>query len=109
MSKLSVVGVLMFCGVLLLPAASFASVDMLKDYREVNPDLKPNCMYCHVDKLPKKEAGKHEINAYGSKIKELLSAQKEEMTAEEKKQAHIAIFKQLGRHDAADAGAATGK
>ena len=91
------------------PVMSFASVETLKVYREVNPDLKPNCLYCHVDKMPKKEDGKHELNAYGLKLKEALGSDKKELSAEELKQAYITVFKQLGRHDATDAGAATGK
>ena len=91
------------------PVVSFASVETLKVYREVNPDLKPNCMYCHVDKMPKKEDGKHELNAYGLKVKEAMGTDKKELSADELKQAYITVFKQLGRHDAADAGAAAGK
>lgn len=109
MKVFSIIRGLIVCGLLAWPVSGYASVEMLKVYREVNSDLKPNCMYCHLDKLPKKEAGKHELNDYGAKIKELLSAEKKEMTAEETKQAYITIFKQLGRHDAAEAGAATGK
>ncbi len=109
MKKFSILTGLVVCVVMACPVLSYASVEMLKVYREVNPDLKPNCMYCHVDKLPKKDKGKHEVNAYGAKLKEVLVAEKIEMTAEEKKQAYTNVFKQLGRHDVSDAGAATGK
>ena len=88
------------------PISGFASVEMLKEYREVYTDLKPNCMYCHVDKLPKKEDGKHELNPYGLKVKEAIPAADKAMTAEERKAANMAIFKQLGRNEA---GAETGK
>ena len=29
-------------------------------------------MHCHVDKIPKKDEGKHEMNAYGAKLKAAL-------------------------------------
>ncbi len=109
MKKVNSVVAVVALSIFVSPALTFASVEALKIYREVNSDLKPNCMYCHVDKLPKKEAGKHELNAYGLKVKEALGADKKEMSADEQKQAYIAVFKQLGRHDAADAGAETGK
>lgn len=109
MKKFSILTVLILFAVWACPVSVYASVEMLKVYREVNPDLKPNCMYCHVDKLPKKDLGKHEVNAYGAKIKKLLVAEKIEMTAEQKKEAYSNVFKQLGRHDVPDVGTETGK
>lgn len=86
---------------LIFVSLSFANVDEMKVYREINPDLKPNCMYCHVDKAPKKDEGKHEFNAYGKKAVEMFMAEKTEgMTKEQIKEAYTKIFTELGRHDA---------
>jgi hypothetical protein len=83
-----------------LTSQAFAGVDQLKYYREINPDLKPSCLYCHIDKAPKKEDGKHDLNPYGTKVHEIFEAQKVEgMTKEQIKEAYIKIFKELGRHD----------
>ncbi len=83
-----------------IPASSSANVDLLKYYREVNPALKADCTYCHLDKLPKKEDGKHELNAYGSELKKLLDGKKaSELSKDELKTLSIELIKQLGRHD----------
>jgi len=85
---------------LILTSPAFAGVDILKAYREINPDLKPSCLYCHIDKTPKKDDGKHDLNPYGTKVHESFEAQKTEgMTKEQIKEAYIKIFKELGRHD----------
>jgi hypothetical protein len=55
-----------------LTGASLANTDELKVYRKVYPDVKPGCVYCHVDKIPKKDDGQHDLNAYGQKLKELM-------------------------------------
>lgn len=81
------------------PSLGHADVDILKVYREVNPDLKPNCMYCHLDKLPKKDPGTHELNAYGKKMQEMCLVEKKEMTKDELKVFYTEVFKKLGRHD----------
>ena len=82
-----------------LPKISDANVKILKIYREANPDLKPDCMYCHMDKAPKTDDGKHELNAYGKKVGEMLQAEKKELTDDELKAACIKIFQNIGRHD----------
>ncbi len=85
---------------LVLSSQAFAGVDQLKYYREINPDLKPSCLYCHIDKTPKKEDGKHDLNPYGTKVHETFEAQKVEgMTKDQIKEAYVKIFKELGRHD----------
>lgn len=89
--------VLLFLGTTTL---SFANVNMLKAYREANPDLKADCMYCHVDKVPKKEDGKHELNVYGKKVQDAVDAKKEGMSPDQLKELYTSVFKQLGRHDA---------
>jgi len=72
-----------------LPVSGNASVDALKIYRKVYPDLKPDCQYCHVDKKPQKDDGKHELTPYGLKLKELMGEGK--LTQE--------IIGSVGRHD----------
>ena len=47
-----------------------ANVDQVKVYKKAFPDSKPKCLFCHVDKLPKKDVGMHDLNAYGTKVKE---------------------------------------
>src|SRR3989338_4608366 len=57
---------------LLLIGAFPAEADMnqIKLYKEAFPETKPQCLFCHVDKLPKKDAGMHDLSAYGIKVKE---------------------------------------
>ena len=68
--KLSVLS--LFISAVFISTAS-ANIEQLKVYRKVFPDLKPKCSYCHIDEKPKKEDGKHELNAYGLKLKELMA------------------------------------
>ncbi len=82
------------------PAISFANIQKLKAYREVNPELKSDCTYCHINKLPKKEEGQHELNPYGLKVKEAIAGRDKDKSEEESKEIYISVFKQLGRHDA---------
>ena len=56
---------------LLWCASAQADVNMIKVYKEAYPDAKPKCMLCHVDAIPKKEDGKHDLNAYGQAAKKL--------------------------------------
>ena len=55
--------------VFLWGVTSFADMGQIKVYKEAYPDAKPKCTNCHVDVIPKKDAGKHELNAYGKEIK----------------------------------------
>ena len=50
-----------------------ADVNQIKAYKEAFPDAKPKCINCHVDAIPKKDEGKHVLNAYGLKVKETAS------------------------------------
>ena len=54
-----------------------ANVKYLKVYKDAYPDPKPQCMFCHVDKLPKKDDGKHDLNEYGKKVKEAAKTPEE--------------------------------
>lgn len=64
-----------------------ATVERMKVYKKVFPEFKPECIYCHVDEKPKKDDGKHDLNPYGVKVKELG----EEATEEQ--------LKALGSHE----------
>ena len=55
--------------------SAWANVKQLKTYREVYPDYKPQCIYCHTSDKPKKEDGEHELNAYGLKLQELMNGE----------------------------------
>lgn len=48
-----------------------ANEDQAKLYKKVFGGDKPKCITCHVDKIPKKADGKHELNDYGIKVKAL--------------------------------------
>jgi hypothetical protein len=64
-----------------LSSNAFANIKELKIYKEAFPEAKPKCSVCHVDALPKKDDGKHELNEYGKKMEGLG----EEPTAEDVK------------------------
>jgi hypothetical protein len=49
---------------------AMADVKQVKFYKAAFPGSQPKCIFCHIDKLPKKDDGMHEPNAYGKKIKE---------------------------------------
>lgn len=66
--------VLLLClsiGLMVSVPLAEANVDEVKIYKKAFPGSKPKCMICHLDKIPKKEDGKHDLNAYGLKVKEL--------------------------------------
>ena len=46
-----------------------ADVGQVKLYKQAFPGSAPKCMACHLDKTPKKDKGKHELNEYGLKVK----------------------------------------
>ena len=57
---------------LFLSGVAFANLEQVKLYKEAFPDEeKPKCMNCHVDKIPKKEDGKHDWNEYGQKVRKV--------------------------------------
>lgn len=51
---------------------SFANLNQLKVYKEAFPETKAQCAVCHVDKLPKKDEGLHDLNEYGQTVKEAM-------------------------------------
>ena len=52
----------------MLPQAVMANVAVVKVYKAAFDGDKPKCSTCHVDKNPKKEDGKHDLNDYGKKV-----------------------------------------
>ena len=56
--------VLVWCGWVAFSSVSTASLDIQKQAKAAGVDAK-NCQTCHVDKLPKKDQGKHELNDTG--------------------------------------------
>jgi hypothetical protein len=68
----AMVALLVWCGWITLSATSSATLDIQKQAKAAGVDAK-NCLYCHVDKLPKKDKGLHESNDVGK----CLIAQKE--------------------------------
>ncbi len=69
---LSITAMLSFAG----GGIAIANVDQVKIYKKIFPESKPQCIMCHVDKLPKKDDGLHELNAYGKKVKETKMEEK---------------------------------
>lgn len=52
-------------GILLAMATAQASMKDMKLYKEAFPGASIKCIDCHVDAMPKKDAGKHDVNDYG--------------------------------------------
>jgi hypothetical protein len=52
-------------GLVLLMATAQADMKELKIYKEAFPGATIKCIDCHVDAMPKKDDGKHDLNAYG--------------------------------------------
>ena len=68
---------------------AFANLAQVKLYKEAFPDEKPKCSCCHVDKMPKKEDGKHDWNEYGLKVKKV------------KEHPDVDTYKTAGKNEAA--------
>jgi hypothetical protein len=60
----SLIALLGLGGWMAFSAVSTASLDIQKQAKAAGVDAK-NCQYCHVDKLPKKDDGKHDMNDVG--------------------------------------------
>lgn len=87
MNRLKKMGLIPGLGFMFVVAANtfaMADVEQVKLYKAAFPDAKPKCIFCHVDKLPKKDEGMHEPSAYGKKVREAAT----EITAD--------IYKQVG-------------
>ena len=73
---------------------AFANLEQVKNYKAAFPDEeKPKCIACHVDKIPKKDEGKHEWNDYGKKVLEAKKELNKEKVDEE-------VFKKVGKNEA---------
>jgi len=53
-----------------------ANMAQIKAYKDAYPDTKPKCIDCHVDKMPKKDDGAHELNDYGKSVAKAAGAVK---------------------------------
>jgi len=53
-----------------------AGLPQIKAYKEIYPEAKPKCIDCHVDKMPKKVDGQHELNQYGKAVVKAAGVQK---------------------------------
>jgi hypothetical protein len=69
---------LFWCGWMAFVGTSSATLEHQKQARDAGIDVK-SCQHCHVDKLPKKDKGKHEPNEVGK----WLLAEKEKRNAKE--------------------------
>ena len=100
--KLSVISFSVAIFVLTMVAVSAeADVNQIKLYKKAFPGAKPKCLFCHVNKIPKKADGEHDLNAYGLKVKSIAAVPTEEaykeagsaedfkMPAEESKEENI--------------------
>ena len=58
------VALLVWCGWGAFSAVSSGMLETQKEAKAAGVDAK-NCQYCHVDKLPKKDDGKHDLNDAG--------------------------------------------
>lgn len=68
-TRLLFAGLWSFFGLIFLwSGAALANVEQVKLYKKAFGE-KPKCACCHVDKLPKKDDGKHDLNEYGEKVK----------------------------------------
>src|SRR3989338_3003249 len=79
--KMGLICGFVFAFVLAGNTPAMANVEQVKLYKAAYPDSKPKCTFCHIDKLPKKDDGMHEPNAYGKKVREAA-----EITADTYKQ-----------------------
>lgn len=70
---------------------ALANLEQVKIYKEAFPGEKPKCTNCHVDKMPKKDDGKHEWNEYGLKVKKV------------KEKPDVETYKTVGKNTASDA------
>ncbi len=70
--------------------SAFATLEQAKTYQKVFGGDKPKCLACHMDKLPKKEEGRHEWNDYGKKLRAVKEIPDEE------------VYKQVGKNEQAE-------
>ena len=66
LQKIMMLGMLI--GLVFWSVSARADMAQIKAYKETYPDAKPKCIDCHVDKMPKKDDGQHELNDYGKAV-----------------------------------------
>ena len=89
--KVSFFGFLVLASSIFAAGVAFANLDQIKAYKAAFPDEeKPKCTTCHVDKIPKKEEGKHNWNEYGLKVRKV------------KEKADVETYKTVGKNAAAE-------
>ena len=59
---------LIVAGFILWAVPAHANMTQIKAYKDAYADSKPKCIDCHVDKMPKKDDGAHELNDYGKAV-----------------------------------------
>ncbi len=65
-TRLGLIAVLLsWCGWIAFSGTSTATLEHQKQAKAAGVEAAKNCTYCHVDKLPKKDEGKHELNDVG--------------------------------------------
>ena len=92
MKKVVIKGFFVFAAIFLFASGSaFANLGQVKIYKEAFPDAeKPKCTTCHVDKIPKKDDGKHDWNEYGQKVRKVKATP------------DVDTYKTVGKNDAAE-------
>jgi hypothetical protein len=77
-------GMILFIGLALVLGMATAQANMkeMKVYKEAFPGATIKCIDCHADAMLKKDAGKHELNAYGKAVV--------------KREATVDMYKKLG-------------
>jgi len=55
-------------GFIISSVPAYANFPQIKAYKDTYTDAKPKCIDCHVDKMPKKDDGAHELNDYGKAV-----------------------------------------
>ncbi len=63
-------------GFILWAVPVHASLPQIKEYKAAFADTQPKCIDCHVDKMPKKEDGAHELNDYGKAVVKAAGSEK---------------------------------
>jgi len=63
-------GMILFIGLVLVLGMATAQANMkdTKTYKEAFSGATIKCIDCHVDAMPKKDAGKHELSEYGKAV-----------------------------------------
>ncbi|MBF0489031.1 MAG: hypothetical protein HQL15_00250 [Candidatus Omnitrophica bacterium] len=64
--QIIILGIGLIFTMMTIPAQ--ASLSEVKKYKEAFADAKPKCVECHVDAMPKKADGQHELNSYGKAV-----------------------------------------